>query len=249
MSFNSKLAEATTFNIIKQTVDFLNKNNALKISTEEVMELLSQELPQMPKVQRRPKLTAEARSAKKVAAAEKKAAAELRKAERIAKKQAVADLKAEKAAAKLAKKEAVLAEKAEKAEARAAKKAAAAEKKAAAALRKAEREAKKDAAADTKAAKAEEKQRARLLKQLAKFASPEEDLMVEMKGKSISKLEGLLAHNLKAAAEEKEHKKALKALKAQNPRPKGRAPKGKMWCYENGEWIDTISTADTVFLA
>jgi hypothetical protein len=123
-----------------------------------------------------------------------------------------------------------------------------AEKKGAVATRKAERAAKKEAAAVAKAAKAEAKKRARLLKQLAKFATSEESLMEEMNGRSIAKLEGYLAHNIKAAADEKERKQALKALKAKNPRPKGRAPKDKAWCYETGAWIDTISEADTIML-
>ncbi len=114
-----------------------------------------------------------------------------------------------------------------------------------------EREAKKQAAAELKAQKAEAKKRARLLKQLAKFAESEKDLMEEMSGRSIAKLESYLASNLKNAAEEKERKAALKALKAQNPRPKGRAPKGKAWCYETGDWINQpleIDEVETIML-
>ena len=149
--------------------------------------------------------------------------------ERAAKKEAAAEKKAAaelRKAERAAKKQAAAEAKAKKAEERAAKKEAAAEKKAAAELRKAERAAKKEAAAEVKAKKAEEK---------------------------LAKAEAAEAKKL-AKAEKKAEREALAALKAQNPRPKGRAPKDKTWSYEEGEWIDTIATAETeeaetVFLA
>ncbi len=245
-TFNAQIAETMTFNIIKQTIAHLEKSGALSMTKEECLRLFATEMPV--KKAGRPKMTAEERAAKKQAAAEKKVAAAQRKAERAAKKEAAAAAKAEKALAKEAKKLARKKSLEAKEAAKTSKKSAAAEKKEAAAQRKAERAAKKEAAAAAKAAKAEAKKRARLLKQLAKFAESEESLMEEMNGRSIAKLEGYLAINLKNAAEEKERKAALKALKAQNPRPKGRAPKGKTWCYKNGVWIDTIETVDTVFL-
>ena len=231
-TFNAQIAETMTFNIIKQTISHLEKSGALSMTKDECLRLFATEMPV--KKAGRPKMTAEERVAKKAAAAAKKAAA--------------AEAKAEKALAKEAKKLARKKSLEAKEAAKTSKKSAAAEKKAAAAQRKAERAAKKEAATAAKAAKAEAKKRARLLKQLAKFAESEESLMEEMNGRSIAKLEGYLAINLKNAAEEKERKAAFKALKAQNPRPKGRAPKGKTWCYKNGEWIDTIEAVDTVFL-
>ena len=238
---NTQIAETMTFNIIKQTLSHLEKNGALSLSKKECLLLFTSEVANQRKPTRS-RLSAEERAAKK------RAAVEQRKAERLAKKQLVAEEKAAKAlakeAAKLEKQRALEA----KETAKAAAAAAAADAADAVAKRKAARAAKKKEAAAEKAAKAEEKVRRRLLKQLAKFAESEEALMEEMRGRSIAKMESYLAINLKNAAEEKERKAALKALKAQNPRPKGRAPKGKTWCYKNGEWIDTIETVDTVFL-
>jgi len=53
----------------------------------------------------------------------------------------------------------------------------------------------------------------------------------------LNKAEAAEAKKL-AKAEKKAEREALAALKAQNPRPKGRAPKGKTWSYEDGEWIE-----------
>ena len=241
---NTQIAEALTFNLIKQTIAVLEKNGALSKPKEEVLLLFTA----VRQAGKRTKLTAEERAAKKQTAAAKRAAVEERKAERIRKKQAAAEAKATKALEKEAKKLEVQNALKGKEATKIAKKQAAAEKKAAVATRKAERAAKKEAAVAAKATKAEAKKRTRLLKQLAKFAASEACLMEEMNGRSIAKLEGYLAHNIKAAADEKERKQALKELKAQNPRPKGRSPKGKGWCYETGAWIDTISEADTIML-
>jgi colicin import membrane protein len=241
---NTQIAEALTFNLIKQTIAVLEKNGALSKPKEEVLLLFTA----VRQAGKRTKLTAEERAAKKQTAAAKRAVVEERKAERIRKKQAAAEAKATKALEKEAKKLEVQNALKGKEATKIAKKQAAAEKKAAVATRKAERVAKKEAAVAAKATKAEAKKRTRLLKQLAKFAASDACLMEEMNGRSIAKMEGYLAQNIKAAADEKERKQALKELKAQNPRPKGRSPKGKGWCYETGAWIDTISVADTIMI-
>ena len=138
MSFNTQIAETMTFNIIKQTIAFLEKNDALKVSRQDVLNMLTAEMPEMPKSRRgRPSLSQEAREAKK---------------------QAAAELKAEKVLA---------------------------------------READKLAAAELK----EEKALAR------------------------------------------EAKKVEAAFKATNPRPRGRSPKGQIWSYQTGTWIDGLTAA------
>ena len=242
----SSIAETMTLKIIKQTIAELQKNGALAMTPEECLAMFTKSAPQKKRV------TLMGGYKKKKAAAAKKARKAMDKTATLILK---ADEKVKKQEAKEAKKE--LADRAAliklKSKAgreiiqagKVAKKKAAAElkakKEAEKLAKQQEREAKKQAAAELKAQKAEAKKRARLLKQLAKFAESEKDLMEEMGGRSIAKLESYLASNLKIAAEEKERKAALKALKAQNPRPKGRAPKGKTWCYETGEWIAVLA--------
>ena len=195
-TFNAEVAEAMTFNIIKQTIGHLVKHGVLKPNQRgECLTLFTSMMPKKPRG--RSALSQEERAAKKQAAAEKTAEVEARKAARLAKKQAAAEAKAEKALAREAKKQAAAQKKQEAAKAKAAREQLKIEKAEAKAVKLAEKEAKRQAAEEAKAARA-----------LAKL-----------------------------------QKEAEKARKAANPRPKGRAPKGKTWCYETGEWLDD-STAE-----
>ena len=104
---------------------------------------------------------------------------------------------------------------------------------------------KKKAAAAKKARKAMDKTATLILKADEKVKKQElvdRATLIKLKSKACREIiqAGKAAKKL-AAAELKAKKAAEKSLKEQNPRPKGRAPKGKMWDYETGEWIAVLS--------
>ena len=116
-TFNAEVAEAMTYNIIKQTIGHLVEHGMLKPNQRgECLTLFTSMMSK--KTRGRPALSKEERAAKKQAAAEKKAQVEARKAARLAKKQAAAEAKAEKALAREAKKQAAAQKKQEAAEAK-----------------------------------------------------------------------------------------------------------------------------------
>jgi hypothetical protein len=230
-------------NMIKETINQLENNGALKISTEEAFAIFEMEMPKrtgkggrtgrppMSRGEKASKKLARESKAKEVACV-KKAFKHWAKTNAAKKKAAE---KAEKDAAKALEKERKAAEKAEKDAAKALEK----ERKAAEKERKTAEKERKAAEKERKAVEKAEKDAAKALEKERKAAEKAEKDAAKAAEKERKAVEKEEKEALKILA--KAEKEAVDAIAALKKRPKGRSPKGKIWDTENGEWVPDMN--------
>jgi hypothetical protein len=234
-------------NMIKETINQLENNGALKISTEEAFAIFEMEMPKrtgkggrtgrppMSRGEKASKKLARESKAKEVACVKK---AFKRWAKTNAAKKKAAE-KAEKDAAKALEKERKAAEKERKAAEKAEKDAAKALEKGRKAAEKAEKDAAKALEKERKAVEKAEKDAAKALEKERKAAEKAEKDAAKAAEKERKAVEKEEKEALKILA--KAEKEAVDAIAALKKRPKGRSPKGKIWDTENGEWVPDMN--------